>query len=63
MIVVSDTTPIHYLILIEEIDILRDLFGRVIIPQAVFDDMQREKTPQEVKAWIAAPPIWLEMLC
>ena len=61
MIVVSDTTPIHYLIQIGEIDILRELFGQVIIPHAVFDEMQREKTPQEVKAWIDARPTWLEV--
>ena len=61
MRVVSDTTPIHYLIQIGEIDILRELFGQVIIPQAVFDEMQQEKTPQEVKAWIDAHPAWLEV--
>jgi len=31
MIVVADTTPINYLILIEEIDVLPKLYGRVII--------------------------------
>ncbi len=61
MIIVSDTTPIHYLILIEEIDILKTLFGRVIVPQAVFDEMRREKTPPEVRDWIAAAPSWLEV--
>lgn len=61
MIVVSNTTPIHYLIQIGEIDILRELFGHVVIPQAVFDEMQREKTPQVVKAWLEARPTWLEV--
>jgi predicted nucleic acid-binding protein len=32
MIVVADTTPINYLILIGEIDILTQLYGRVVIP-------------------------------
>ena len=32
MIVVADTTPINYLILVEEIDVLTRLYGRVIIP-------------------------------
>lgn len=61
MIVVSNTTPIHYLILIGEIGVLKDLFGQVVIPQAAFDEMQHEKTPEEVKAWLAAPPAWLEI--
>lgn len=33
MIVVADTTPINYLILIEEIDVLPKLYGRIIIPE------------------------------
>jgi predicted nucleic acid-binding protein len=33
MIVVADTTPINYLILIEEIDVLPKLYGRVVFPE------------------------------
>lgn len=33
MIVVSDTSPINYLILIEQINLLPELFGEIIIPQ------------------------------
>ncbi len=61
MIIVSDTSPINYLVLIGEIDILEKLFGRVIIPQAVFNEMQHAKTPASVKAWISAAPTWLEV--
>jgi predicted nucleic acid-binding protein len=35
MIVVADTTPINYLILIGQIDVLSALYGRVVIPSAV----------------------------
>jgi hypothetical protein len=59
MIVIADTSPINYLILIDAIDTLKALFGRVIIPQAVFDELQREKTPREVKAWMTLRPEWL----
>jgi predicted nucleic acid-binding protein len=52
MIIIADTSPLNYLILIDAIDTLKALFGRVIIPQAVFDELQREKTPREVKAWM-----------
>jgi len=61
MIIVADTTPINYFVLIGAIDMLQELFGHVIIPQAVFDELQHEKTPQEVKAWIDARPEWLEV--
>ena len=56
MIIVSDTTPLHYLIQIDATRILRDLFGHVIIPKAVHAEMQQEKTPPEVRNWMALPP-------
>jgi predicted nucleic acid-binding protein len=59
MIVIADPSPINYLILIDAIDTLKELFGDVIIPQAVFDELQREKTPREVKAWTTIRPEWL----
>ena len=35
MIVIADTSPLHYLILLEHTEILQHLYGRVIIPRAV----------------------------
>ena len=35
MIVLSDTSPINYLILIGHIDILPTLFGQIVVPPAV----------------------------
>lgn len=35
MIVIADTSPINYLILIEQVQVLHILYGRVIIPPAV----------------------------
>lgn len=35
MIVVSDTSPLNYLVLIERENVLRELFGRVIIPLSI----------------------------
>jgi len=61
MIVVSDTTPLNYLVLIEQVDVLRQLYGRVIIPPAVFDELQRDRTPTAVRDWIANRPAWLEV--
>ena len=61
MTIISDTTPLRYLIEIEKAYILESLFGKVIIPQAVFNDLQRPKTPQPVKEWIVKHPAWLEV--
>jgi len=38
MIVVSDTTPLIGLAQIQRFDLLRQLFGQVYIPQAVYDE-------------------------
>ena len=59
MIIVSDTTPIRYLVEIGEVHILEALFGGVIIPQSVFAELQGRHTPPPVKLWIQAPPPWL----
>lgn len=61
MLVVSDTTPLNYLILTGQQNILPQLFGRVLIPRAVLEELQREKAPAAVKAWIANRPAWLEV--
>ena len=34
MIVVADTSPLNYLVLIDEIDLLPAIFGRVLLPHA-----------------------------
>jgi predicted nucleic acid-binding protein len=59
--VVTDTGPIHYLVLIEKIEILPALFETVVIPSAVRDEMARTEAPPSVRNWIQAPPNWLEV--
>lgn len=39
MIIVSNTSPINYLILIGHINLLPELFGAIIIPQAVYSEL------------------------
>ena len=43
MIVVSDTTPLISLLKIGRIDLLENLFGQVLIPQAVFDELTADE--------------------
>jgi predicted nucleic acid-binding protein len=61
MIVVADTSPINYLILIEEIDILTKMYGRVVIPRAVRQELLRPSAPEMVRNWITQLPTWLEV--
>jgi predicted nucleic acid-binding protein len=61
MIVVADTSPLNYLILIGSIDVLPVLYGEVIIPPAVQDEMLSYLAPPSVRSWIGDPPRWLEV--
>jgi predicted nucleic acid-binding protein len=61
MIVVSDTSPINYLVLVEQIDRLYDLYRRVIIPTSVRDELQAAETPRVVQVWLEHQPSWLEV--
>ncbi len=61
MMVIADTAPINYLVLIGEQELLPALFGQVIIPEAVLRELLAAATPQEVRQWIVSPPQWLEM--
>src|SRR5438034_965556 len=60
MIVIADTTPLNYLVLIDRADLLPQLFGTVLIPSAALDELQHPETPELVRTWIAAAPPWLQ---
>lgn len=61
MIVVADTSPIHYLVLVGHIDVLHKLYGQVLIPGAVSRELQAVSTPAAVKAWITTAHEWIEV--
>jgi len=62
MLVVADSSPLHYLVLIEAIEVLPALYSRVIAPPAVMEELSHPRTPHAVRVWIAQPPAWLEYL-
>ena len=59
MIVVCDTSPICYLLLIGEIALLPQLYNQVLIPQAVQQELADERSPAIVQAQISQAPEWL----
>ena len=62
MIVVSDTSPLNYLVLIGAIDVLPGLFTRVYVPPSVISELTRTKTPDLVRNWFHSPPTWLQIV-
>ena len=61
MIVVSDTCPLNYLVLINAIDVLPAIFEEVYVPPSVMVELTRLKTPDQVRQWAASPPEWLKI--
>lgn len=49
MIVVADTSPINYLLLIDQINLLPFLFEQIVIPEAVRDEMLVPDAPTALK--------------
>jgi len=56
MKVVCDTSPICYLLLIDQIELLPQLFGQITIPIAVRDELLAEGASDTIQRWIADPP-------
>ena len=61
-LVIADTSPLNYLVLIGEADILPALFERVFVPQVVRNELQHSETPDAVRTWMASPPSWIEIV-
>lgn len=58
---VSNTSPLNYLVLIGQAQILERLYGRVLIPSVVRDELLASETPAQVREWITSPPPWSEI--
>jgi predicted nucleic acid-binding protein len=61
MLVVANTSPINYLILMQHELLLPTLYTQVIIPPAVLRERKDPETPEPVRTWVAHPPAWFEV--
>jgi predicted nucleic acid-binding protein len=61
-LVVADTSPVSYLLILDHIDILPRLFGRVFVPEAVHKELCHPSAPPRVREWAAGVPDWLEVM-
>ncbi len=60
-VVVADTGPLHYLALIEEIDLLPRLFDTVFVPEMVREELSHARAPSVVRSWVTSRPRWLQV--
>jgi predicted nucleic acid-binding protein len=60
-LVVADTTPLNYLILIGQAHVLGALFGKVLVPEGVLAELGDPKAAVAVTLWIQSLPAWLDV--
>lgn len=61
IVVVADTSPIRYLLGIGEIDLLEKLYGQVVVPNVVLEELQAEDSLPVVRAWAGTLPPWVRV--
>jgi predicted nucleic acid-binding protein len=62
VIVVADSSPLNYLILIEQTAVLHRLYGSVLVPAPVAVELRETRAPQQVRDWMGNPPSWIEVV-
>lgn len=60
-VVVADTSPLNYLILIGEVDLLPRLYRQILIPDIVASELGDPEAPPMVAEWTSHPPPWIEI--
>ena len=60
-VVVADTSPVNYLILLDHIDLLRVFYGSILIPTAVHRELLSSDAPPKVRAWSNSLPPWVRV--
>ncbi len=58
---VSNTTPLRYLIAIEQEHLLGQLFEKVFVPVAVREELTDSRTPETVRGRVLSLPAWFEV--
>ena len=61
MIVVADTSPINYLVLLGVEKVLPQLYKRVLMPTAVLSELSDSEAPEIVHRWASKLPDWCEV--
>ena len=61
MFAVSNTTPVRYLIAIDQEELLGRLFEQVFVAGAVHEELTDQRTPQKVRDRMLSPPAWYQV--
>ena len=61
MVVVADTSPLNYLVLLDAVEILHQLYKRLCVSEAVINELLSCDAPLQVQTWAASLPVWVEV--
>lgn len=61
MIIVSDTSPLCYLVLIGYTEVLPSLYGIVHTTRTVVEELLDPDAPSSLRRWALTPPAWLHV--
>ena len=61
MTVVSDTSPISYLVLIGREEVIGELYGEVLVPEAVHRELVHPRGPEVVRERTSNSPSWMKV--
>jgi predicted nucleic acid-binding protein len=61
MVVVADTSPLNYLLLVGKIDLLPALYDSLLLPPAVHRELLAPLSPASVRRWAETLPAWIEV--
>lgn len=59
MVVIADTSPLNYLILIDLVELLPKLYMSVVVPQAVHQELLATGASLPVRQWASNLPSWI----
>ena len=62
MIVVADSGPLHYLVLLNHAELLHRFYGEVVVPEAVAIELSSPSAPLVVRDWMSHAPSWLSVV-
>lgn len=60
-VIIADTSPLNYLVLIGAVDVLASLYGEVLIPDVVAGELRSPAAPEAVRNWASRLPAWISV--
>ena len=62
MMVVADNSPLSALAEIGHLEVLRELFGMVIVPETVALESMHPRAPVPLRSFMENPPSWMQIV-